>query len=272
MESQRELDGDRAAINDPAAGRDAPRLDPRYPGVVSFRSRRGSLTGNALSTWDAWWPTLGAEVSDAWAGRTVDSDGRPVPTRHTPEGFLDTDAWFGRAAPLILEIGCGTGTATAAMAAAEPEVNLLAVDVYRPGLAQLLAAVSGPGNPNNVRLLKGDAVEVLRELLPPASLTAIRVFFPDPWPKKRHHKRRLLQAATMALASSRLVPGGIIHVATDHADYAAHIGPVGDAESSLRRLAGPAPVSLARPVTKFEGKAHLVGSAINEFVWERTSS
>ena len=103
------------------------------------------------------------------------------------------------------------------------------------------------------------------------TLTGVRVFFPDPWPKARHHKRRLLQPDTVALIADRLRPGGIMHAATDHADYAAQIAEVGDAEPLLRRVIADdaLPISVNRPVTKYEGKAHDVGSAITELVWER---
>ena len=148
---------------------------------------------------------------------------------------LDTTAWFGRTAPLVLEIGCGAGTSTVAMAQAEPDIDVIAVEVYRRGLAQLLCAVQRE-DLRNIRLVRGDAVDVLAQLIAPASLTGVRVFFPDPWPKARHHKRRLLQPATVALIADRLRPGGLLHAATDHAGYAAHIAETGDAEPRLRRV------------------------------------
>lgn len=196
------------------------------------------------------WPIVGADVGDE---------------------LIDTTAWFGRHAPLILEIGCGTGTATSAMAKAEPHVNLMAVEVYRPGLAQLLAQIDRDDIPN-VRVLRGDAVEVLENMVAPGSLTGVRVFFPDPWPKARHHKRRLLQPATFALIASRLAPGGVLHVATDHADYAEWIREYGNAEPALAALDWESPMTHERPVTKFEGKAHRAGSAITELIWGRIKS
>lgn len=223
--------------------------------VSSFRSRGSSLTEGQQKAWDKSWPTYGRVAREA--------DGSCPP--------LDPTSWFGRTAPLILEIGCGTGTSTAAMALEEPDFDVLAVEVYRKGLAQLLSAIDREGI-ENIRLIRGDALDVLEHLLPSGSLTAARVFFPDPWPKSRHHKRRLLQAATVALISDRLRPGGTLHVATDHANYAEHIAQVGDSEATLRRLDlhdPRIPVSVRRPTTKFEGKAHTVGSAINDFVWER---
>jgi tRNA (guanine-N7-)-methyltransferase len=232
-----------------------------FPRVASFRSRRSALSGLQRETWDRRWPELGMQVRD--------SDGELA-------GPLDADAWFGRSAPLVLEIGCGTGVSTLAMAAAEPDLDVIAVEVYKRGLAQLLNGIDRDDLPN-VRLIRGDGVDVLEHLLAPASLTGVRVFFPDPWPKARHHKRRLLQPATVALLADRLVPGGILHAATDHAEYAEQIGEVGDAEPALRRLSADAitahegllPISVRRPVTKYEDKARRAGSAVTEFLWER---
>ncbi|CAM3269514.1 tRNA (guanosine(46)-N7)-methyltransferase TrmB [Prescottella defluvii] len=221
-----------------------------YPRVTSFRSRRGALTDPQQGSWDRMWPTIGADVGDE---------------------LLDTTAWFGREAPVIIEIGSGTGTATAAMAKAEPHVNLIAVEVYRPGLAQLLQTVEREDIPN-VRVLRGDAVEVLENMVAPESLTGVRVFFPDPWPKARHHKRRLLQAPTFALIASRLKPGGVLHVATDHAEYAEAIAEAGNAEPLLTELDWESPMTHERPVTKFEDKAHKVGSAITELIWGKIKS
>lgn len=194
-----------------------------------------------------------------------DSDGATA-------GPLDFESWFGRQAPVVLEIGCGTGVSTLAMAAAEPHVDVVAVEVYRRGLAQLLSGIDRAGL-TNVRLIRGDGVDVLEQMLAPASLTGVRVYFPDPWPKARHHKRRLLQPSTVALIADRLKPGGVLHAATDHAGYAEQIAEVGDAEPLLRRVtvdADELPISTSRPVTKYEAKAQQVGSRVTEFLWERT--
>ncbi|WP_225726271.1 MULTISPECIES: tRNA (guanosine(46)-N7)-methyltransferase TrmB [unclassified Nocardia] len=227
-----------------------------YPRVTSFRSRRGALTATQQQSWDRMWPSIGRDVAD-----------EP----------LDAAAWFGREAPLVIEIGCGTGTATAAMAQAEPHLNLIGIEVYQPGLAQLVQRVERERIPN-IRLLRGDAVDVLENMIAEQSLTGVRVFFPDPWPKARHHKRRLLQPATVKLIANRLRPGGVLHVATDHADYAEQILEVGSAEPQLIGLnettggvsaehRDTAPIGFERPVTKFEGKAHRAGSAITELIW-----
>nr|WP_237572836.1 tRNA (guanosine(46)-N7)-methyltransferase TrmB [Mycolicibacterium lacusdiani] len=231
----------------------------RFPRVTSFRSRHAALSDRQQETWERRWPELGTEPRHA--------DGTPV-------GPIDTAAWFGRTAPLVLEIGCGAGISTLAMAIEEPHLNVIAVEVYKKGLAQLLGGVDREGL-SNVRFVRGDGVDVLEHMLTPGSLTGARVFFPDPWPKSRHHKRRLLQPPTVALIADRLAPGGVLHAATDHADYAVQIGEVGDGEPLLRRIdqsridAGDLPISVRRPETKYEAKGLRAGSAITEFVWER---
>ena len=234
---------------DPAPG--APAHHQRR--VTSFRTRRSQLTGGQQQTWERRWPEVGTEALDA--------EGRPVP--------LDPEKWFGRRAPLIVEIGCGTGTSTAAMAQAEPERDVIAVEVYKRGLAQLLSAIDREGI-TNIRLIRGDGMDVLEHLVPSASLTGVRVFFPDPWPKARHHKRRFIQPASVALIADRLRPGGLLHVATDHQGYAEHIAEVGDAEPTLRRVAmdDELPISVARPETKYERKA-LAGPIVTELLWQR---
>lgn len=226
--------------------------------VTSFRSRRSALTQSQQEVWDRLWPSLGR--------RADEEPHAPPDTLDT----LDTGAWFGRSAALVLEIGCGTGTSTLAMARAEPDLDVIAVEVYRRGLAQLLSAIDREGVPN-IRLIRGDGVDVLTDVLGTAELTGVRIFFPDPWPKARHHKRRLLQPATFALIADRLRPGGVLHVATDHAGYAEQIAEAGDAEPALRR-ARPGellPISVDRPPTKYETKAHHAGSAVAEFLWVR---
>ncbi|MDX1885319.1 tRNA (guanosine(46)-N7)-methyltransferase TrmB [Mycolicibacterium sp. 120270] len=225
-----------------------------YPRVTAYRSRRSHVSPGQQETWDRLWPQVGTNAGS--------EDG--------PAGLLDTEAWFGRSAPLVLEIGSGTGTSTLAMAKAEPDVDVIAVEVYRRGLAQLLSAMDREGV-TNIRLIRGDGVDVLEHMLRPESLTGVRVFFPDPWPKARHHKRRLLQPPTVALIADRLRPGGILHAATDHAGYAEQIAEVGDAEPRLRRVSpdDDLPVSVSRPTTKYESKGRDAGSAIAELLWEK---
>lgn len=222
--------------------------------ITSFRARRSTISDGQQATWDRLWPVLGRQVHDG----------------DEAAGLLDTDAWFGRHAPVVLEIGCGTGTSTLAMAMAEPHLDVVAVEVYRRGLAQLLSSIDRE-SVSNIRLLRGDGVDVLTDMFAPGSLTGVRVFFPDPWPKARHHKRRLLQPDTVTLIADRLRPGGVLHAATDHSGYAHHIAEVGDAEPRLRRVSIDAPdlpMSAARPATKYERKA-LAGPDVAEMLWER---
>ncbi|MBU3750763.1 MAG: tRNA (guanosine(46)-N7)-methyltransferase TrmB [Mycobacterium sp.] len=246
------------SVMPPAA--DGPAVAQHQRRVTSFRSRRSALTEAQQEVWERLWPTL---------GRSAVTD---------PAEPLDVAAWFGRSdAALVCEIGCGTGTSTTAMAKAEPDVDVIAVEVYRRGLAQLLSAIDRESVPN-IRLIRGDGVDVLEQLIAPSTLTAVRVFFPDPWPKSRHHKRRLLQPTTIALIADRLRPGGVLHVATDHAGYAEQIATAGDADPRLRRWlpepaappAGPElPVSVRRPPTKYETRAHQLGNAVAELIWTR---
>ncbi|MCW2687990.1 MAG: tRNA ((46)-N7)-methyltransferase TrmB [Mycobacterium sp.] len=242
---------------------DLPASAHLHPRVTSFRSRRSTLTEAQQQAWDRLWPHIGTQA------RWPDRPGDPI----------DADAWFGRHAPVVLEIGCGTGTSTLAMAQAEPHLNVVAVEVYRRGLAQLLSNIERD-DVRNIRLVRGDGLDVLEHMFGPRSLTGVRVFFPDPWPKSRHHKRRLLQPATIGLIADRLRPGGVLHAATDHAGYAAQIAEAGDAEPRLRRVGADAGVrappacgglaiSAARPITKYETKAREAGSAVAELLWEK---
>ncbi|TAL13673.1 MAG: tRNA (guanosine(46)-N7)-methyltransferase TrmB [Frankiales bacterium] len=172
---------------------------------------------------------------------------------------------FGRQAPLVLEIGSGMGEATAAMAAADPGRDVLAVEVHTPGLGTLLRRIEDAGL-TNVRVLEGDAREVLADLLAPGSLDEVRVFFPDPWPKARHAKRRLVTAGFAALVASRLRPGGRLHVATDWTSYAEQVEQV---------LAGSEEYDVvardrgARPVTRFEQRGLDAGRQPHDVVARR---
>ena len=181
--------------------------------VISYDPRAGRMTQGQRRAWQRWWPSYGRDaVLDA---------------------ALDLTEWFGRSAPVVVEIGSGMGECIVAMGAAEPGQSQLAIEVYQPGLAQLLMRIRDAGV-DNVRLLRGDAVDVLRELIKPDSLAGIRIFFPDPWPKQRHHKRRLIQRDFVKLAASRLAPSATLHLATDWADYAEQMRAVCAAEPALR--------------------------------------
>jgi tRNA (guanine-N7-)-methyltransferase len=193
--------------------------------------------------------------------------GLPIP--EAPTTRLDTATLFGRRAPLVLEIGSGMGEATVAMAAADPGRDYLAVDVHTPGVANLLAVVEERGL-TNVRVGLGDAITLLRHMLAPASLSAVHAFFPDPWPKARHHKRRLIQPAYVALLRTRLVPGGVLRCATDWAEYAeVMLETLGADPDLVNEHEGYAPRPSERPVTKFEQRGVEAGREIFDLSFRR---
>ena len=180
---------------------------------------------------------------------------------------LDLAAAFGRAAPIVLEIGFGMGATTAAIAEAMPDKNFLGVEVHTPGVGSLLKLI-GEQQLQNLRLIQHDAVEVVSHMIAPRSLDGVHVFFPDPWHKARHNKRRLLQPAFVALLASRLAPGGYLHCATDWEDYAVQMLDVLGAEPSLENTAaGYAPRPAYRPVTKFENRGIKLGHGVWDLVF-----
>jgi tRNA (guanine-N7-)-methyltransferase len=182
---------------------------------------------------------------------------------------LDLNATFQRVTPKILEIGFGMGETTAAIAADHPENDYLGVEVHTPGVGALLIRMEAM-QLSNIRIIQHDAVEVLETMIPSGSLDGVHVFFPDPWPKKRHHKRRLLQARTVSLISERLRPGGYLHVATDWEDYATQILAVLSAEPLLANTSqGFADRPVSRPVTKFEQRGNRLGHGVWDVVFER---
>jgi tRNA (guanine-N7-)-methyltransferase len=180
------------------------------------------------------------------------------------EQLLQPQAIFGRSAPLVLEIGSGMGETTAHIAAARPGTDFLAVEVHGPGVGSLLKRIDEQGL-RNLRLIRHDAVEVLEHMIADGALAGIHLFFPDPWPKKRHHKRRLVQPALAALAARKLAPGGYLHAATDWPEYAAQMESVLDAEPLLAR----AVEARARPPTKFEQRGVKLGHEVRDLVYTR---
>jgi tRNA (guanine-N7-)-methyltransferase len=182
---------------------------------------------------------------------------------------LDLQQLFGRRAPCIVEVGSGMGETTAAIAAAHPGSDYIALEVHTPGVGSLLKHVAGKGL-TNVRVIQHDAVEVLEHMIRPDVLSGVHVFYPDPWPKKRHHKRRLVQPAFAHLLATRLRVGGYVHVATDWAEYAAHILQVLSAEPMLENTADAyAPRPDYRPPTKFEERGLRLGHGVWDIVFRR---
>lgn len=264
--------------------------------VRTFHPRRGRLSGRHHDALRRLWPVLGVPVAlppaaaaglpDSGPGRpaagpgladrgvpgarpagagagpqAAEAPGRPVP--------LDPVALFGRSAPLVLEIGSGMGDATVEMAAADPGRDYLAVEIHTPGIAHLLALVERRGLAN-VRVAAGDALDLLRHQIAPDQLTAVHAYFPDPWPKARHHKRRLIQPAHVALIRSRLAPGGLLHCATDWPAYAEAMLATLTADGQLRNLYdGYAPRPAARPLTKFELRALAAGRPVRDLMFVR---
>jgi len=187
------------------------------------------------------------------------------------QGPLDPGKVFGRRGPLYLEIGFGMGDALMEMALADTEGNYLGAEVYEPGIGKLLNGLNAR-DIGNVRIMRGDGVEILARCIPQDSLDGVFLYFPDPWPKKRHHKRRLVQPDFVALVSSRLRPGGRFELATDWADYAHHMLRTLEAAPGLENTAGSgnfAPRPNHRPVTKFERRGQGKGHGIWDFVFRR---
>jgi tRNA (guanine-N7-)-methyltransferase len=209
------------------------------------------------------------------AGRTTEGQARAyrqfgpsfvLPYRAAP---LDLDAAFGRAAPTILEIGFGMGEATAHIAALMPEKNFLCCEVHEPGVGALLKRIGEQGL-QNIRICAHDAVDVLDDMLPSATLAGVHVFFPDPWHKKRHNKRRLIQPPFAHKLARRLAPGGYLHCATDWQPYAEQMLDVLSREPLLRNTApGYAPKPAYRPLTKFENRGLKLGHGVWDVVFER---
>jgi tRNA (guanine-N7-)-methyltransferase len=212
--------------------------------VRSFVLRQGRTTPAQQRALDALLPVYGIEYREA---------------------PLEPRAVFGRSAPLVLEIGSGMGETTAAIAAQNPGTDFIAVEVHGPGVGALLRRIEDQGL-KNLRVVRRDALEVLAHMIPDGALAGIHLFFPDPWPKKRHHKRRLVQPAFAALAARKLAPGGTLHVATDWDDYAAQIADV------LRGCPDFAPAAAAaRPATKFELRGLGLGHKVHDFLYRKRS-
>ena len=181
----------------------------------------------------------------------------------------DWDAVFGRSAPRVLEIGFGMGQATAQIAADRPDLDFIGVEVHEPGVGALLREIEQRGLAN-LRIVQHDAVAVLHAMTAPASLAGLHVYFPDPWHKKRHHKRRLIQPALVDLLASRLAPGGWLHCATDWDDYAQQMLAVLDACPALANTAaGFAPRPEMRPLTKFEARGLRLGHGVWDLLYRR---
>lgn len=209
------------------------------------------------------------------AGRTSPAQARAIETLGPrfcvpyKKELLDLDQAFGRKAPTVFEIGFGMGGTTAEIAAGMPDKNFLGIEVHTPGIGSLLKLI-GEQNLENIRIIQHDAVEVLTNMIAPGSLAGVHVFFPDPWHKARHNKRRLIQGPLVQTLASRLMPGGYLHCATDWEEYAVQMLEVLGAEPALRNTAdGYAPRPAYRPVTKFENRGLKLGHGVWDLVFEK---
>jgi tRNA (guanine-N7-)-methyltransferase len=183
--------------------------------------------------------------------------------------ILDFRQLFGRAAPCVVEVGSGMGETTASIAAAHPQNDYIALEVHTPGVGSLLKHIAEKSL-TNVRVIQHDAVEVMEHMIASEALSGVHVFFPDPWPKKRHHKRRLIQAEFARVIATRLRVAGYLHVATDWAEYAEHILQVLSAEPMLENTAAAyAPRPDYRPPTKFEERGVKLGHGVWDIVFRR---
>jgi len=226
--------------------------DVRLRGVRSFVLRAGRATAGQQRALEQLWPKYGVEFS---------------------QSPLDLQALFGRAAPRMLEIGFGAGEALLEFASAHPEIDCIGIEVHRPGVGRLLLGAEA-AMLRNLRVICHDAVEVLQHQLPPASVAVVHIFFPDPWPKKRHHKRRLIQPAFVELLAKVIAPGGTLRLATDWEPYAQHMRAVIDASPAFANSAADAGFvarAAERVLTRFERRGQRLGHSVWDLEYRRVN-
>jgi len=250
MTSFSPLPGDSSPARPAPGGPGADAPAPAAAHIRSFVHRRGHITQGQKDALE--------RLLDQWS----------IP--YAPRA-LDLEAAFGRRAPVVLEIGFGMGETTQAIAQARPDDNFLGVEVFNAGVGSLLKRIEQSGL-QNIRIIQHDAVEVVRDMVAPDSLAGVHIYFPDPWPKKRHHKRRLIQPPFVALLASRIAPGGYLHCATDWQPYAEQMLEVLSAEPLLTNTAdGYAPRPDFRPQTKFETRGLRLGHGVWDLFFRRTA-
>lgn len=228
--------------------------------IVSFVRRGSRMNASQQRGWDTWHDQYVVDVPRGERRTSV-----------APEARVDWSERFGRTAPLVVEIGSGNGESLVEMARVHPERDVVAFEVFEPAVASTISHLGREGV-GNVRLVMGDAVEGLEWLFAPASLSEVWVFFPDPWPKPRHHKRRLVSPAFAALVASRLAPGGVLRLATDWEEYAWWMRDVLDSSPLLRNdhpETGWAPRLAERPVTRFEQRGLDAGRTVHDLTYRR---
>ncbi len=217
--------------------------------VRSFVLRQGRLTRGQEQAIENVWPVYGVKRGD---------------------GLLELGDLFKREAPVTLEIGFGDGVSLAEMASSAPERGFIGIEVHRPGIGRLLHLINEKGL-SNVRVMDDDAVEIIKNRIPEESLDRVQLFFPDPWHKKRHNKRRIVQPEFVSLIASRLKAGGIFHLATDWEPYAEHMAEVMEASIDFASQAGSpfSPKPKSRPVTKFERRGLKLGHGVWDLLYEK---
>ena len=226
---------------------------PHKRTIRSFVRREGRMTAGQKKAYETLWPQFGLD----------------------PEQKLTTiQAPFAQTAPVVLEVGFGMGDSLAQQAKTQPHIHFIGIEVHRPGVGHLLSLITKQ-ELHNIRIYCADAVEVLKQCIPDNSLDNVQIFFPDPWPKKRHHKRRLVQPPIVKLIATKLKAGGILHLATDWENYAEHMLEVLSTcpeleNTSLNRLYVERPVS--RPLTKFESRGKRLGHGVWDLVFRKKPS
>ena len=217
--------------------------------IRSFVRREGRLTRGQRRGLEILWPQYGIEHD---------------------VGMLDLDQIFGRQAPRVLEIGFGNGASLAEQAKQHPEIDFVGIEVHRPGVGNLLQVIEAEGL-TNIRVMQEDAVEILKDQIPLASLDKVQLFFPDPWHKKKHHKRRIVQLEFAALLHEKLKQGGVFHMATDWQHYAEHMLEVMTAAegfSNTSKTGDYVPRPESRPLTKFEQRGHRLGHGVWDLIYK----
>lgn len=218
----------------------------QFPRTIrSFVLRAGRITSAQQQALDTLWPEYGIEPGD---------------------GPLDFEKLFGRAAPVVLEIGFGNGESLATMAGQNPGYGFLGIEVHRPGVGHLLQLIHAR-QLSNIRLICADAVEVLKQNIHDSSLDGINLFFPDPWPKKRHHKRRIVQPEFVELMASKLKPDGLFHFATDWQEYMEHVEAVIGGSKSFTKI--DVAQALPRPATKFQRRGQKLGHGVWDLGYQK---
>lgn len=240
-------------MTDPISdNQDTPQEAPYLRKIRSFVKREGRLTKGQAKAIEQCWPTMGLEHQN---------------------GLLDFSAIFARQAPVVLEIGFGMGKSLVAMATAEPDKDFIGIEVHRPGVGACLAEAQA-ANISNLRVYEHDAVEVLADCIPDASLSRVQLFFPDPWHKKRHHKRRIVNPDFVQTLRHKLLEGGVFHMATDWQNYAEKMLEVMSQAQGYQNLSAHndyVPRPDHRPLTKFEQRGQRLGHGVWDLMFTRTN-